>query len=218
MHRLALFATLIAFAGCASRPDPAPPPRPAAPVDPRPFLVRVADSTSTLVAVAAVQSDSANVQARVALREPTPARVLYRIEHARLSAMSATRLVEAAIAQGDYIREVLPITAKDGSETASYTKYWALSRAKLDLARNKTASAVSAADTALACSATGCAARRADQMQGYIEEAAGAAREAETLIRIANIYVAQAVNYVRSSAGMGPPDTPGVARRELPPR
>jgi hypothetical protein len=216
MHRLALAALAITLVGCASRPEPAPPP-PAAPADPRPFLVRVADSTITLVAVAAVQSDSANVQARVALREPTPARVRYRIEHARLSAVAATRFVEAAIAQGDYIGEILPLTPGAGAETASYTKYWTLSRAKLDLARAKTSSAVNAADSALACSATGCAATRADQMQGYIEEAAGAAREAETLVRIANIYVAQAVKYVRS-AGYRTPDTAGFTRRDQPPQ
>lgn len=209
MRRLALPLTLAAAVACASRPEP--PPAPLAPVDPRPFLVRVADSTITLVGFAAIQSDTANVQARVALREPTPERVLYRVENARNAAAAAARFVEAAIAQGDYIREVLPITPGAKDESANYSRYWQLGRAKLDLARAKSASAVGAADSALTCSVAGCAATRADQMQHYIEEAAGAAREAESIVRIANVYVAMAVNYVRASAAR-PADTTGSRR------
>lgn len=210
MRRIAFSLFAAITVGCASRPEI--PPAPPAPVDPRPFLVRVADSTITLVAFAAVQSDTANVQARVALREPSPERVRYRVENARIAAATATRYVEAAIAQGDYIREVLPNAPGALDESASYTKYWDLGRAKLDLARSKTVSAMSAADTALTCSASGCAATSADHMQNYIEEAAGAAREAESLVRIANIYVAQAVNYVRASAGVRPADTTRIRR------
>jgi hypothetical protein len=210
MYRLAHSVLFLTIVACASRPDSPPPPP--APVDPRPFLVRVADSTISLVAAAAVQNDTANVQARVALREPTPARVLYRVENARLAAAAASRSVEAAIAQGDYIREVLPNTPGAEDESQNYTKYWTLGRAKLDLARSRSASAVSAADTALTCSVEGCAASRADQMQDYIEEAAGAAREAESILRIANVYVAMAVNYVRSTTATGSADTSGVIR------
>src|SRR5688572_12732614 len=179
MRRLAHILVLAATVACASRPEPAPPP--AGPIDSRPFLVRVADSTIALVGFAAIQSDTANVQARVALREPTPERARYRLENARMAAATAARFVEAAIAQGDYIREVLPITPGAKDESANYTKYWELGRAKLDLARARSASAMGAADTALTCSAAGCAAIRADQMQDYIEEAAGAAREAERI-------------------------------------
>jgi hypothetical protein len=209
MRRLVLSIVMAVTVACASRPEPAPPP--AGPIDPRPFLVRVADSTITLVGFAAIQSDTANVQARVALRESSPERVRYRVENARNAAAVAARFVEAAIAQGDYLREVLPITPGAKEESANYTKYWELGRAKLDLARSKSASAIGAADTALTCSASGCAATRADQMQSYIEEAAGAARDAERIVRIANIYVAMAVNYVRSSDAR-PADTAGIRR------
>jgi hypothetical protein len=122
MRRLVLSIVMAVTVACASRPEPAPPP--AGPIDPRPFLVRVADSTITLVGFAAIQSDTANVQARVALRESSPERVRYRVENARNAAAVAARFVEAAIAQGDYLREVLPITPGAKEESANYTKYW----------------------------------------------------------------------------------------------
>ncbi len=196
MSRLLLPLLVAMSMACASRPkEPAPPP---APVDPRPFLVRVADSTIALVAYAVGASDTANVHARVALREPTPERTRHRVESAQTAATTASLYVEAAMAQGDYIREVLPNTPGAREESVSYSKYWDLGRAKLDFARTKSNSAIDAAKQALTCEGSGCASTRADEMQLYIEQAAGAAREAESLVRIANVYVAMAVNYTRS--------------------
>ncbi len=194
MRRLGCVLTVLLTA-CASAPEP--PPAAVAPVDPRPPLVRLGDSTSILIASAARVSDSANVHARVALGEPTPERIRYRVENARAAASEASRLVAAAIAQGDYINESLPRTSGARSESASFTKYWTMGREKLELARSKATSAADAADRAIACTAAACTASTTQEMQGYIEQAAGASREAESLVRIAMVYVGMAMNYVR---------------------
>ena len=195
MRRLGCVVLSVMLAACASSPPPPPPAL--APVDPRPPLVRMGDSTSILIASAARVSDSANVHARIALGEPTPERIRYRVENARAAASTASRLVEAAIAQGDFINESLPRTSGAKSESASYTKYWTMGREKLELARTKAASAADAADRAIACTAAACTASTTQELQGYVEQAAGASREAESLVRIAMVYVSMAMNYVR---------------------
>jgi hypothetical protein len=195
MRRLAhcvLAATLLA---CASKP-PAPT-LPAAPIDPRPPLVRLADSTSMLVSRAAIVNDTANVHARVALRESTAERARVRVQNARVAADDATRLVAAAIVQGDYINDALPRASDASTQSASYTRYWLMGREKLALAQTNSASAVQAADRVLECTAPECATTRTQELQGYIEQAAGASREAESLVRIAMVYVRMAMNYVR---------------------
>ena len=195
MRRLGCVILTVIAAACASAPDT--PPAAVAPVDPRPPLVRLGDSTSILIASAARVSDSANVHARVALGEPTPERIRYRVENARAAASEASRLVEAAIAQGDYINESLPRVSGAKSESASYTRYWTMGREKLELARSKATSASEAADRAIACTAAACTASTTQELQGYVEQAAGASREAESLVRIAMVYVGMAMNYVR---------------------
>ena len=194
MRRLGCFVLAALLAACGS-----PPPKPVAvaPADSRPALVRLGDSTSLLIASAARISDSANVQARVALGESSPTLVRYRVEAARDAARSAGAMVEAAMAQGDYINESLPRTSGAKTESASYTKYWAMGREKLQLARTKASSAAEAADRALACTAPTCTASTTQEMQGYVEQTAGASREAESLVRIAMVYVSMALNYVR---------------------
>ena len=194
MRRLACFVLTVTLMACASGP---PKPVAVAPVDNRPSLVRLADSTSLLIASAARVSDSANVHARVALGESAPDRIRLRVENARVSAQTASRLVEAAIAQGDYINETLPGTSGAKGESASFTKYWRMGREKLELARTKATSAADAADRALVCSAPACTASTTQELQGYVEQAAGASREAESLVRIAMVYVGMAMNYVR---------------------
>ena len=195
MRSLGCLVLTVMLAACAS-PKP-PPPVPLAPVDPRPPLVRLGDSTSILIASAARVSDSANVHARVALGESSPERIRFRVENARSAARTASQLVEAAIAQGDYIRETLPGASGAKGESASYARYWVMGREKLELARTKAASAAEAADRMLACTAAACTASTTQEMQGYVEQAAGASREAESLVRIAMVYVGMAMSYVR---------------------
>jgi hypothetical protein len=195
MRRTGCLVLAIVLTACAS-----PPPKPVAalaPVDTRPALVRMGDSTSLLIASAARVSDSANIHARLALGESSPELVRYRVENARTAAVSASRLVEAAVAQGDYISESLSRTSGSKNESASYTKYWTMGREKLELARTKASSATEAADRVLACTAAACTASTTQELQGYVEQAAGASREAESLVRIAMVYVGMAMNYVR---------------------
>jgi hypothetical protein len=195
MRRLGSITLAVMLAACAaSAPKPV---ALAPPIDPRPPLVRLGDSTSILIAAAARVSDSANVHARIALGEAAPDRVRLRVQNARESASSASRLVEAAIAQGDYIKEALPGMSGAKGESASYARYWAIGREKLELARTKASSAADAADRALACTAAACTASTTQELQGYVEQAAGASREAESLVRIAMVYVGMAMNYVR---------------------
>ncbi len=194
MRRLGCVILGVVVAACAS-----PPPTPVtlAPVDTRPALVRLGDSTNILIAHAARVSDSANIHARVALGESSPTLVRYRVENARSASATASMLVDAAIAQGDYINEVLPGTSGAKGESASFAKYWTMGREKLQLARTKASSAAEAADRMLACTAAACTASTTQEMQGYVEQAAGASREAESLVRIAMVYVGMAMNYVR---------------------
>lgn len=194
MRRLGCLVLAVMLTACASKP---PAPVALVPVDPRPPLVRLGDSTSTLIASAARVSDSANVHARVALGESSPDGVRVRVENARAAARSASRLVDAAIAQGDYISEALPGASGAKGESASYVKYWTIGREKLQLALTKASSAAEAADRALACTAAACTASTTQELQSYVEQAAGASREAESLVRIAMVYVGMAMNYVR---------------------
>jgi hypothetical protein len=194
MRRLGYTVLAVTLAACASAP---PKPPALVPVDTRPPLVRLADSTNLLIASAARVSDSANIHARIALGESSPERVRVRVDSARTAAANASRYVEGAIAQGDYIREALPGASGAKGESASYAKYWAMGREKLELARTKASSAADAADRMLACTAAACTASTTQELQGYVEQAAGASREAESLVRIAMVYVGMAMNYVR---------------------
>lgn len=195
MSRLSRCVLAFFLVACASKP--AAPPATAAFTDSRPPLVRMADSTSMLVVRAALVNDTANVHARVALAESTPERARARVEHARTAAASAAHLVDAAIAQGDYISEMLPRASESPTQSARFTRYWAMGRERLALARSRSASAETAAAQALACSATDCATSRTRELQGFVEQAAGASREAESLVRIAMLYVDRAMGYVR---------------------
>ncbi len=195
MRRPGSMILAVVLAACASGPPKAP--TPLAAIDTRPTLVRLGDSTNLLIANAAQVSDSANIHARIALGESSPERVRTRVESARTAAANASRLVEAAIAQGDYIRETLPGASGAKGESASYAKYWVMGREKLELARAKASSAAEAADRMLACTAAACTASTTQEMQGFVEQAAGASREAESLVRIAMVYVGMAMSYVR---------------------
>jgi hypothetical protein len=192
MSRLALAILVVSTVACASAP-----PVPLAYVDPRPPLVRLADSTTHLVAYAAEASDTANIHARIALRERSPDRARERVSNARLAARNATLHVDAAITQGESIRASVSSVETRSEESTNYTRYWGLGREKLILARERSLQAVAAADSALACEMTECTTSQTTALQNHIEQAAGHTREAESLVRIAMVYVAMAMNYIR---------------------
>jgi hypothetical protein len=181
--------------GCASNPSVR---ARAAGVDSRPELVRVADSTSSLVNRAAITSDSANARARVALVETAPDRARQGVQGARAAAQNANGFMTVAIAQGDFLDQTLPDASVGAAgSSVSYSRYWKIGREKLDIALSRTTSALQAADLALACVDPECTKVRTGELRDYIEQAAGAAREAESLVRIAMVYVGIAMNYVR---------------------
>jgi len=192
MRRLALAIAVLSAVACATAP-----PVPLALVDPRPPLVRLADSTRHLVAYAAEASDTANIHARIALRERSPDRARERVATARSAARIAATHVDSAISQGETIRASVASGGSHEEESTNYNRYWGLGREKLDLARGRAVQAVAAADSALACELTECATSQTEALQNHIEQAAGHAREAESLVRIAMVYVALAMNYIR---------------------
>jgi hypothetical protein len=134
----------------------------------------------------------------VALVETAPERARQGVQGARAAAQTASGFMTVAIAQGDYIDQTLPGASVGATASnLSYSRYWRIGREKLDLARSRTTSALQAADLALACPDPDCTKARTGELQDYIQQAAGAAREAESLVRIAMVYVGMAMNYVR---------------------
>lgn len=151
---------------------------------PSPLKV-VADSTATLVTVAAHETDTAMVRARVATiaRSIDDAHKL--VQGARSAVATAGSHVAVAIRQGDWLRNVVAGEQR-GEE---FARYWSIGRVKLDEARARSEIAVAVADSALACTETGCASEHARRMQEQVEAAAASAREAESVVRVALLQV-----------------------------
>lgn len=155
-------------------------------VVPAPTPIRaVADSAAQLVSIAAHESDSATVRARVATIARTLVDARSLVQGARNAAVTAHSHVAIALRQGDWLR-----TAVAEEELGQdYARYWSIGRLKLDEARSLTQSAVAVADSALACAEAECAAERARRLHERVEAAAGAAREAESAVRVAMVHV-----------------------------
>jgi hypothetical protein len=155
-------------------------------VEPAPSALRVvADSTVRLVSIAATETDSAMVRTRVAsiARSLVDTRAL--VLGARSAVATAGTHVVSAMRQGDWLRNVVA----DEDRGQEYAKYWSIGRVKLDEARARSALAVGIADSVLACTQAQCAADGARRMQEQVEAAAGAAREAESVVRVALVHV-----------------------------
>lgn len=148
-------------------------------------LKAVADSTATLVSIAAHETDTAMVRARVATIARSLGDAHKLVQGARSAVATAGSHVAVAIRQGDWLRNV--VAGEQRGE--DFAKYWSIGRVKLDEARAISAIAVAVADSALACTETECAAERARRMQQHVEAAAGAAREAESVVRVALVHV-----------------------------
>lgn len=147
----------------------------------------MADSTTRLVSVAALAADTAMLKIRVAASTTSLVDARALVLNARSATASASANVDAAIRQGDWLRD--EVAGDVVTRGGQYARYWRLGRAKLDAARQLSASAVAVADSALSCTETGCAAQRTRLMQAHVEAAAGAAREAEGVVRIAMVHV-----------------------------
>lgn len=158
-------------------------------VQPAPSTLQaVADSTTTLIASAATQTDAAMAKVRVATisRDLEDARTL--VLTARDAAATANTQVDAAIRQGEWLRTVL-VQDSLAAGRVDYERYWRLGRQKLTAARQLSSRAVAVADSALSCTEQTCAASRARQMASQIEAAAGVTREAESVVRVAMVHV-----------------------------
>lgn len=148
-------------------------------------LKLVADSTATLVSVAAHVSDTAMVRARVASVARTLGDAQKLVQGARSAVVTAGSHVAVAIKQGDWLRNV--VAGEQRGE--DFAKYWSIGRVKLDEARATSAIAVAVADSVLACTQAECAAEHTRRMQQLVEATAGAAREAESVVRVALVHV-----------------------------
>lgn len=184
MRRVSLL--LLICVACVSRP---PEPEPAVAVKPPTRLQLLADTTAHLVTYAAEASDTASVTAQFALADSLLDRVLSLVVTARVSARSAREHAASAIAHGDRIHDFLSSGLLEEERARSYGRYWKLGRAKLDTARIRSQAAVQAADSALGCGAGVCVTDQAQQIRSHMRSASGAAREAESLVRIALRYV-----------------------------
>ena len=145
----------------------------------------VADSTVRLVSIAATETDSAMRRTRVASIAHSLGDARSLVLGARSAVATAGSNVVMAMRQGDWLRNVVANEDK-GDE---YAKYWSIGRVKLDEARARSEIAVAVADSVLACTQAECAAETARRMQEHVEAAAGAAREAESVVRVALVHV-----------------------------
>ncbi|HVE79671.1 MAG TPA: hypothetical protein VNA89_12440 [Gemmatimonadaceae bacterium] len=184
MRRLVLFTSAVIALACASAPEPAPV------LDSRSPLERAADDAKVLVFYTIQSLDTAALRAQFATSEGRLDHARGMVNDARLSAVDAEKNAEAAILQGDRIRDAVRGENGQPSRLSNYTRYWELGRAKLDSARIASLAAQVAADSALVCSATSCTAVRARELRRLAQVAAGKAREAESLVRIAIVYLA----------------------------
>ena len=150
----------------------------------------VADSTTHLVSVAALATDTAMVRIRVATTSRTLPDARALVLNARRATATAGAHAAAAIRQGDWIRNIL--VEDPNARGAEYARYWQVGREKLETATELSGQAMAVADSALSCTEQECATSRARQMQSQLEAAAGAAREAESVVRVAMVHVRQA--------------------------
>src|SRR5687767_4672338 len=112
------------LAPCAMACATAPPPPPPAPVDPRSPLERLADSTSSLVTLAAIISDSAILQANVASIDGPVDRQRTYVSIARDAAQRATRSLGDAIEKGDRLRAKVEPDGSAAGGSRRYSHYW----------------------------------------------------------------------------------------------
>lgn len=151
-------------------------------------LQAVAESTTVLVSYAALATDTAMVKVRVATIARTVGDARSLVLTARDLASRASTHASAAIRQGDWIENVVAADSAE-RESAEFERYWRIGRSKLATAQQLSGAAIAVADSALSCTDAACATLRARQMQGHVEAAAGVAREAESVVRVAMVHV-----------------------------
>ena len=180
--RLLLLASVPLAIACVTQPEPEP-------IAPRVSAVHdLAGRARYHVISAAELSDSAAVQAQIASVEDSviDARILVR------NAAEVTRVAGADIKLALDAGNRLEIFVDEEERKAGrrgFAHYWQIGRAKLDSARAQQQQALLAADSALACIAVACANERALEMRDHLIQASGTTREAESIVRIAVMYL-----------------------------
>ncbi|HEX2781488.1 MAG TPA: hypothetical protein VHM30_18435 [Gemmatimonadaceae bacterium] len=152
-------------------------------------LRRLADSTERLVTYATLSSDSAIVVAALAATDTALDDLRARVLSARAGAEAASGRMAQAVLQGDRLRRDVVAETRGGRQAEGYTRYWLLGREKLLLARAYSDQAVLGADSVLRCPEQSCARSRTRLVHGQLTSASGAAREAESLVRVAMRYI-----------------------------
>ncbi|MBC8025085.1 MAG: hypothetical protein H7Y89_03765 [Steroidobacteraceae bacterium] len=164
-------------------------PQPAMLRDERTPLQRMADSTEHLLRSATQTSDSAVIWAGLTTTDTVLADLRARLLTTRDAVERAsTRLAEAA-KQGEMVRLAIIEQTRGSRQADDYEHYWLLGREKLTLARAYSAEAVASADSALSCPQAACAASRTRLLHTQVVSASGAARDAESLVRVAMRFV-----------------------------
>lgn len=181
--RLATLALLALAAACVSPPEPEPVAAPR--VSP---IQDLAGRARYHVISAAELSDSAAIQAQIASVEDSVGDARLRVRTAAEATRVAGADIKLAIEAGDRL-EIFVDEDERKSGRRGFAHYWQLGRAKLDSARAQQAQALLAADSALACDAAVCTNKRALEMRNHLISASGATREAESIVRIAILYL-----------------------------
>ena len=164
-------------------------PHPAMLGDARTPLQRMADSTERLVGSAAQMSDSAVVWVGLAATDTVLSTLRARLLTTREAVDRVSSRLAAAAQQGDKVRLAIIEQTRGSRQADDYEHYWLLGREKLILARAYSAEAVASADSALGCPQAACATSRARLLHTQVNSASGAAREAESLVRVAMRFV-----------------------------
>jgi len=185
MIRVGVSSIFVAAWACTA----SAPPQPAMLHDTRTPLQRMADSTERLVGSAAQMSDSAVVWVGLAATDTVLATLRARLLTTREAVDRATSRLAEAAQQGEKVRLAIIEQTRGSRQADDYEHYWLLGREKLVLARAYSAEAVASADSALVCPQAACATSRARLLHTQVNSASGAAREAESLVRVAMRFV-----------------------------
>lgn len=181
-----LAATLLAAAAIACAPTPHVE---QFATDTRLPTRRLADSTEHLVSWAALAADTAALTAALVGTDTMIEDMRARVLSARSGAEAAALRMTQAVRQGDQLRRDVIAQTRGSRQADEYEHFWLLGREKLTLARAYTDQAVTSADSALGCPETNCTRSRARLLHTHLTSASGAAREAESLVRVAMRYV-----------------------------
>ncbi|HLB09591.1 MAG TPA: hypothetical protein VK617_08650 [Gemmatimonadaceae bacterium] len=184
MTRVGVAVIVVAALACTAS---APPPVMLG--DTRTPLQRMADSTERLVGAAAQMSDSAVVWVGLAATDTVLSTLRARLLTTREAVDRATTRLTEAAQQGEKVRLAIIEQTRGSRQADDYEHYWLLGREKLILARAYSAEAVASADSALVCPQAACVTSRARLLHTQVNSASGAAREAESLVRVAMRFV-----------------------------